>query len=151
MKRFLELCKDFLKEWGGLRILLAQDRAQIEAEMSEAFSKAKRLSYFLGMIVQLTFLIIFTSYFFAKAHDATSGLWGYKYGMAGTFGVMFTGYFSFLISRVVFQYFMRDMAVHRNPWIKAIMFIVVLYFYWVAITSVYEIAQAIAHVTKLNQ
>ena len=44
MGRFLELCKDFLKEWGGLRILLRQDRAQTNADMIGAFDKAKALS-----------------------------------------------------------------------------------------------------------
>jgi hypothetical protein len=150
MERFLELGKDFFKEWGGLRILLNQNRAQLEAEMILGFDKAKRMSDFIGMIVRLTFLMVFVAYFVTKTKLSTSWWWWYYYGSAVGFGLIFTFYFGFLIIRIVLQYFLRDVVVHTNPWIKALMLVINIYFYYVVASGIIDIAQAIARATKLT-
>jgi hypothetical protein len=71
-------------------------------------------------IVQLTFLMVFVAYFYSKAGLSTSWWWRYSYSIVANFGAGFTLYFGFLISRIVFEYFVRDIAVHYNPWGRAV-------------------------------
>jgi hypothetical protein len=57
----------------------------------------------------------------------------------------------FLIGRIVFDYFMRDMAIQTNIWLKILTFILGFYYYFVVVDGIYNIAQAIAQATKIGQ
>jgi hypothetical protein len=87
MKRFLELCKSYIMDWGGVGTLLRRDRAYFEVEMRLVFDRAKHLSDFIGMVVQLTFLMVFVAYFVAKSKSSTSWWWGSVYSSTAGAGV----------------------------------------------------------------
>jgi hypothetical protein len=137
------------QRWGGVRVLLRQDKAHFEAEMIVAFDKAKRLSDFIGRIVRLTFLMVFVAYFFTKANAATSWWWKYAYATTWIFSAAFTSYFWVLISRIILEYFMRDFTHHTRLRVRAIMFVISLYYFWTVTNGIYDIAYAIAQATTL--
>ncbi len=148
MKRILEFSRHLAKEWFGFRAILRQDRDVFDAEMVKAFDKAKKLSDFIGMIVRLTFAMVFVAYCFTKAHDTTSWLYKYSYRIAGGFGAAITAYFGFLISRIVFEYFMRDVGAAKQYWLKVIVLFISLFLFWSVFTTILDVAQ---HAAKFAQ
>jgi hypothetical protein len=151
VNRAFEAVRRFAKTgWlAGRFYYLDTDKAHFEAEMAEAFGKAKPLSDFLGMLVRLTFAMAFVRYCFATPSVPRSYWQQGLRQTAGGVGVMITGYFGIQISRVIFAYFMRDMAVHRIWWVRALSLVVALYFYWAATTTIWQLAESLASATKL--
>lgn len=128
---------------------LDTNKAHFETEMVEAFGKAKPLSDFLGMLVRLTFAMAFVRYCFATPSVPTSYWQQGLRQAAGGVGVMITGYFFIQVSRIIFGYFMRDMAVQRIWWVRGIMLVVQVYFYFAVTFTILQLAESLATATKL--
>jgi hypothetical protein len=138
------------RSWlAGRSYYLDTDKAHFETEMADAFGKAKPLSDFLGMLVRLTFAMAFVRYCFATPSGPTSYWHQGLRQTAGGAGIMITGYFGIQISRVIFAYFMQDMAVHRKWWLRVISLVAALYFYWAVTTTIWQLAESLASATKL--
>jgi hypothetical protein len=151
VKRAFEAVRRFPKTaWlAGRSYYLDTDKTHFDAEMTEAFGKAKPLSDFLGMLVRLTFAMAFIRYCFATPSVPRS-YW--EQGLrqtAGGAGIMITGYFAIQISRVIFAYYMRDMAVFPVGWRRGVALVVALYFYLAVTTTIWKLAESLASATKL--
>jgi hypothetical protein len=151
VKRAFEAVRRFVKTaWlAGRYYYLDTDKAHFDAEMAEAFGQAKPLSDFLGMLVRLTFAMAFVRYCFTTPSVPRS-YWAQGLRQtAGGAGIMITGYFGIQISRVIFAYYMRDMAVFRVGWRRGFALIVALYFYLAVTTTIWQLAESLATATKL--
>jgi hypothetical protein len=151
VKRVLEAVRRSAKTgWlAGRSYYLDTDKAHFETEMAAAFGKAKQLSDFLGMLVRLTFAIVFVRYCFTRPDPGTSYWQQSLRSTAGGVGFMLTVYFGVQISKIIFTYFMRDMAVHRKGWIRAITLVAALYFYWSVVSTISHLAESLAAATKM--
>ena len=138
----------FLAKSLGLRVVFRKD---LVAEMAQAFDKAKGLSDFIGMIVQLTFTVAFFFYFIQKMSAATS--WGYLcwYSTVALLGGVVAIYFWLLISRILSGYFVYLQSFVRHPWGQAVVLFFFLYCYLAVITGIWDISITLARATKLGQ
>lgn len=124
------------------------DKAHFETEMAEAFSKAKPVSDFLGMLVRLTFAMAFVRYCFATSNAPMSYWRQVLRQSAGGVGIVITGYFGFQIARVILAYFARDFAVQRTGWIRAIMVVVSLFWYLAVTATILDLVESLAKIAK---
>jgi hypothetical protein len=89
ISRWWSVCRDVFTVRIGLHDFIEKDMAAAEAKMTWAFGKAKNMSDFIGMVVQLTCLIVFILYFFGKASATTSWWLWYIDSTIMAFGLVF--------------------------------------------------------------